>query len=500
MPVMTAPAPRFGCWTILLLMVVAGCAGTHFHAAAAPGGDAARLDPAMLSGQEYWCGIVFNGEKIGFSHFLLTPAPDDPGAFDIESEAVFSFRFLMVEKRFALRANDRVQKDLSLVRFTHDYDMDGTKMRLSGESEDGTVRVRVVTSGEETVQEHPVHGPVFPTSVIYLYPAVHGLEIGRTYEYPVYSGETRSMAQVSQEVLAYEQSDLFEGGGFKLKTLLQGQEVTSWVDVSGRPLLEMALGGVMISGLEEREKAQQYLVRSSLNRNETLLDFSLIRTDRAIPDPRQARYLELALAGLDPAMKVISDARQRCAWEGGRLVCRIDAERDVPVPAGAGPADMKPFLRSTLAAPASNERIRTLARTVSKDREDPMDKVRAILAWIGDNISREPIDVFTALDVLERGGAECQGHAVLYAALARASGIPTKVVNGIVYSAEHGGFLYHTWAESCVGNTWVSVDPTFSQVRADATHVKVVEGENPDDLIPLVGMIGRVSAEIVTWH
>ncbi|HVN72478.1 MAG TPA: transglutaminase-like domain-containing protein [Desulfomonilia bacterium] len=81
------------------------------------------------------------------------------------------------------------------------------------------------------------------------------------------------------------------------------------------------------------------------------------------------------------------------------------------------------------------------------------------------------MDVFTAIDVLDRGKAECQGHAFLYAALARASGIPTKVVNGIVYSDDFGVFLYHTWVESCIGDSWVTVDPTFSQIRPDATHI-----------------------------
>ena len=110
-----------------------------------------------------------------------------------------------------------------------------------------------------------------------------------------------------------------------------------------------------------------------------------------------------------------------------------------------------------------------------------------------DNIAKEAIDSFTAVDVLRERRAECQGHAYLFAALARAAGIPTRVVNGLVYSAEHGGFLYHTWNEAWIaGRGWRPVDATFGQPYADATHLKLIEGEQTGDLVPLVGLVGRL--------
>jgi len=36
------------------------------------------------------------------------------------------------------------------------------------------------------------------------------------------------------------------------------------------------------------------------------------------------------------------------------------------------------------------------------------------------------------------------------------------------------------------------VDATFAQRVADATHVKLIEGERPGVLLPLVGMVGTV--------
>ena len=108
------------------------------------------------------------------------------------------------------------------------------------------------------------------------------------------------------------------------------------------------------------------------------------------------------------------------------------------------------------------------------------------------NIAKQAVDAFTAVEVLRAGQAECQGHAYLLAALARAMGLPARVVNGIVYSPQHGGFLYHSWNEVWLPEEgWRPVDATFGQRLADATHVKLIEGERPGELLPLVGMVGR---------
>jgi transglutaminase-like putative cysteine protease len=114
------------------------------------------------------------------------------------------------------------------------------------------------------------------------------------------------------------------------------------------------------------------------------------------------------------------------------------------------------------------------------------------------------VDAFSATDVLRERRAECQGHAYLFAALARALGLPTRVVNGVVYLEEYGGFLYHSWNEVFVqGAGWRPVDPTFAQPLADATHVALVEGESALELAPLAGMLGRARVaavgEVAHW-
>ena len=57
-----------------LLLIVSGCAGMYFREAAAPPPPPIKHLLAQWPYTEYWTGIVFNGAKIGYSHFSLTPS------------------------------------------------------------------------------------------------------------------------------------------------------------------------------------------------------------------------------------------------------------------------------------------------------------------------------------------------------------------------------------------------------------------------------------------
>jgi transglutaminase-like putative cysteine protease len=78
---------------------------------------------------------------------------------------------------------------------------------------------------------------------------------------------------------------------------------------------------------------------------------------------------------------------------------------------------------------------------------------------------------------------------VLLTALARAAGIPARVVAGAMYL--DGGFYYHAWTELWLGR-WVSADAVFRQLPADATHVKLVEG-GPERHAALAATVGRLA-------
>ncbi|MCK9522094.1 MAG: lasso peptide biosynthesis protein [Proteobacteria bacterium] len=82
----------------------------------------------------------------------------------------------------------------------------------------------------------------------------------------------------------------------------------------------------------------------------------------------------------------------------------------------------------------------------------------------------------TATQALLDGQGDCTEHSVLFAALMRAAGIPTRLVSG-VYLTRGGAWVYHMWNEYWDGHRWQSIDtavgPTF---RTGAHYIALGPG------------------------
>lgn len=483
---------------LALPLFLSSCAGMYFRTAGRPPMPPPQFELKDWPYSEYWTGIVFNGDKIGFSHLALSSLSTSH-LFDIHSEAAMRIRFLSFDKNINLKSHDQVAADLSLKNFIYEYDLDGNRLHLSGRMEQNLLDVDIITHGQKRRQTIPVEGKLYPTSIINLYPLMHGLKINRSFLYMVYDGETQTVSPVEQTVIAYEESDLYDGRAFKIRTRLHGQEVTTWMDAQGKPLLEMSMGGVIISALESKAAAMKYLAQAAVNKTETLLDFSRIQSNVPILHPDQLKSLEVALAGTESKLYIPDGDRQQCRQQEHELICRIrplfpNKEAFAPTKNLSG---LEQYLLPSYIIPCRHQKIRQTAQKIVLKTDGTYQQIDRLLDWIRDNIQQEPVDVFSALDVLEGKKAECQGHTFLYTAFARSLNIPTRVVNGIVYSKHYQGFLYHTWAESLVNGRWIAIDPTFRQIPADATHIKLVEGENVSDLLPLVDLVGKLKLRVI---
>jgi hypothetical protein len=473
---------------VVFVVLLSGCGTTYFKDAGAPPAPTA----ITLEGwphRDVWTGVVFNGDKVGFTRRQLRPAATAPGLWEIESEAVMRLQFLGVDKRIRLHALDTVRPDLTLAAFRYEHDIDGSRMAVSGEADTAELRFAVNTAGGSEKKTFKPQGKVYPSSALGFLPLTDGLMLGRAARYTVFHGETQALAEAEQEVLAYESSPLFEGPAFKVATRLLGLETTTWLAADGRPLFELAMQGVLISALEDEARARRYLVEASLNKRDALVEFSLLRAG-PIPDPRRVSRMDIVLAGIPENFDAADAACRRAA---DRLECRID--RAAPLPGG----DPARYLAPTLAVPSALGEISSLAREITAGAAGDDERIVRLIAWMDANIAKEAIDAFSAADVLRVRRAECQGHSYLFAAFARALGMPARVVNGIAYAEQHGGFLYHTWNEVWIaGRGWQPVDATFGQAHADATHVKLIEGETTAELLPLVNLVGRVRVASVS--
>ena len=87
---------------------------------------------------------------------------------------------------------------------------------------------------------------------------------------------------------------------------------------------------------------------------------------------------------------------------------------------------------------------------------------------------------------------DCNEHASLFAALARASSIPARLVAGVTY--HKNAFFYHAGNEVCLGDQWISIDTTTHQFPADLSHLRFIEG-GMQEQVRIGGLLGKLSIE-----
>ena len=152
------------------------------------------------------------------------------------------------------------------------------------------------------------------------------------------------------------------------------------------------------------------------------------------------------------------------------------------------------FLKSSPFIQSDDPKIVSKAQEIVSP-DDPVSVMASkLVAWVYKNVEKRPVlAVPNALETLNNLVGDCNEHAVLLAALARAAGIPAQVEVGLVY--QRGRFYYHAWNVLFIG-AWVTADAVMDQMPADVTHIRFARGE-ADQQIDLIGVIGKVRLTVL---
>lgn len=230
-------------------------------------------------------------------------------------------------------------------------------------------------------------------------------------------------------------------------------------------------------------------------------------TGAAIASPRTATVAKYAISGTTRSLPA-SDAIQSVAPTAAEGTITVTVTtRPLPtsgaklfVPSAQAPATLSAYLASTVYVPAQSETFQALARQIVGSETDSAKAAGKIAAWVHNTVKPDPgiAAIRSADDVLKDPRGVCRDYTTLFTTIARAAGLPTKQCVGIVYA--DGKFLYHAWPEVWVGTAdsadlaagWVALEPTFGAPFADATHIKLAEGEITD--------VARISADIGSYQ
>jgi hypothetical protein len=493
-------------WAILVYVLsLNACASLYFQEKKPPAGSLQITSLEALPWREIWYGFVFNGEKVGFTHLKITKDAEKQD-YRISSKAYLRIRFLGLDKKITMISEDVVHPDLSIVSFQYDQQMDDRPLRIEGKMADGRFRAVQKFGNETKIIDEPSSGRLYPASAINLYPVLQGMQVGSQYRFIVFDPQTQSFEEVLQTVAAFEESPkLSVEPSYRIETRMHSQSVSTWINPQGKTLLELAMNGVLITYREEEAQAKKFLTEASLNKKDLIFDFSLVRTDKPLACPRESTSMKIVLTGIAGELPLLQGPGQDTILEmiEGKSLAVFNLHAGGPVP----PILTKPpleesyrriYLASTHHIESDHPEIKKTAAEILAGARDAPEQVRRLTVWVATAVKNEAVDSFSALDVLHSRKGECQAHTLLYTALARAAGIPTKLTGGLVY-LEGVGFLYHSWAES-YADGWIAVDPTFNQVGLDATHIKLVEGPSWTSTLPLGTVVGKIRARIIDYQ
>jgi Transglutaminase-like superfamily len=108
-------------------------------------------------------------------------------------------------------------------------------------------------------------------------------------------------------------------------------------------------------------------------------------------------------------------------------------------------------------------RIIAQSSAAGDERGEAFALARATAALLADDLGATATSANAAL-MLGRG--DCSAHAVLFAGLARARGIPVRLVTGLRVDGDR--LIRHRWAVVAVDGAWIAVDPTHGEAPASA--------------------------------
>lgn len=448
----------------------------------------ASPDPAGTS--DAWLALSLqDGQRVGYLHALQTPARREGlDGRQLELQARMALDLLGKSTDLDLSGSIWQATGAERVDFEFAVRSGGHDLTLAGRVLDGQLRAEVESAGEVLPLEMAVDRELVWSGGLGSAVRLPPLEVGERVEIDSFDPVTLSKSAWRLRCVARETLHL-AGRAVPTRVLqvtASGLDSRVWVDDDGEVVrAETPLGLVL-----ERVTAAEALAPVESGAGELLEITAIVPRG---PRPRRGvDLLELRLSGVrdlsGPAGRLPVDAWQRWTEDG---VLRIDSAATAQPP-----ADLSPYLAADVFVQADHPKIRQQAQAIVGVATDPLAQATALHEWVYLRLEKEAvISIPLALEVLDQRRGDCNEHTVLFTALARSIGLPTRIAIGLVWSDELGGFYYHAWPEVFTGE-WLRLDPTLGQLRADATHLKLASG-GIEDWPRLLPFLGKLEIEVV---
>lgn len=188
------------------------------------------------------------------------------------------------------------------------------------------------------------------------------------------------------------------------------------------------------------------------------------------------RYVFEAVDGTAPSLPPTGE--QQVVHRGTRSIVTICSDCGLEAP--PDPATLTYYRAANAWVQSDHAQLRSLARSSGSHgtvRARMHRLVRFVQRYMTGN--RQSLGYASALQAADTRSGDCTEFAVLLAALARAQGIPTRVVGGLLYSSRFTDrrdvFSPHAWVQAWDGKRWTSYDAGVGEF--DSTHIVLAIGD-----------------------
>ena len=392
-----------------------------------------KIEAPPLS--ERWFGIYVNSERVGFYRQRIDKSGD---GYRMEGNGSVRMKVMSFSKEASMRETYLVSKGLALRSFDVEQTVNGTSSHVSGTVSGSAMHIKSEAGGKTTEKMLKFKGDIYPGPALNLYPLMRTVTAGSSYKIQAFDPEEVKVKDIQITVLG---EDKTTGGlpALKLRNnLYPFVNNDIWVDDRGNTLEESVRDGLVITKMERPDALGSFISDWALAKKDLIYDFSLVRVQPPIKEPKKLTGLAVEISDWNDALPLLQEGGQQVQKRGnGRVVFKtgslvqVSPETKVQKPTDA---HLKPADKIESDAPE----IKAQAKTLSEGVTNQEKLARILAAWTSDWLKDTIDDGGSAVESFKSKSGNCQTHARLYTALARAAGIPTRFVSGLVYLDGNG--------------------------------------------------------------
>jgi hypothetical protein len=439
----------------------------------APAGTAAAKPAArVLFAQDLIVNL--QGEDVGTMSFRDTAEPG--GGKTLERTTDLTVHRGTTTTRLQTKTTVRLDRKGNATGYHFEKTDPGGTLVVDARVVDGGRRLEMTSRQNGAVVTNSVALPSGTTLAVAAEHAVRSAPKEGTTTQPTVLEELGAVVELTTKVT--KRPD----GIFIVHVSFQGMTTDEEMDPQGRTLVARTPAIGLVAYPWGKAPAD---VEKALQQNKKA-DLLAVSTWKVKPVPLPARRVVYRVTTPDAAtFTVPEDARQK-------VLARTATTVDIEVKAGPATKtalsgeQRRRALSATPYEAVQDARIQRAAREATQGAVDDSDKVAKLSAFVFRHVAKKGLDrgYAPAVATLESRSGDCTEHSVLLSALLRASGLPTRIVDGVVVDHDRAG--YHEWVEVDLGKGFVPVDPTFNAWPAGPERLKLAEGSTlPDEQLGL---------------